>query len=115
MKKIAGLELTTVTDPDLGLPVRVSTSVRKLYRKMDEERYGMMRNERLNLIIAEHFSSNANHILHYFPLTKGTESVTGEIRSVAGGSLFYVSAIRSSSIDILIIQNGWKEPSNRKE
>lgn len=114
MKKFADMEITEVDDPGTGKTVAVSTTVRLLFRQAWPEKYGDMRNSRLNYEIAKDFIANSGNVLHYFRLGTGDESGTGhsgvaEIRA-GGSSFFYISAIRSKSIDILTMQADWIRP-----
>jgi len=106
------LEDSDVSDPKTGKKIRISTTVRLMYRKSYPEEYGAMRNMRLNIAIAKDFSNNAGNILHYFRLgTGGAGSAhqgTAEIRGTSKS--FFISAIRGASIDILTIQNAWLKP-----
>lgn len=127
MKKEAALEETEVVDPSSGKPIRVSTTTRLLWRKSYPEEYGHMRNARLNVLIAEEFADKANQVVHYFRLGKtgkarsefeppGAEEgkVYADVGEIRGDSSFYyISAIRSDSIDILTIQNAWVKPKYR--
>jgi hypothetical protein len=109
MKKIAGLEITDVKDPKTGLSISVSTTTRKMFRKMYPDQYGPMRNVRLNYVIAEEFAKNSSNVVHYFRLGKEKDSGVAEIRS-GGAGVYYISAIRQDSIDILTVQASWLQP-----
>lgn len=119
MKKEASLEETEVIDPKTKKPIRVSTTVRLLYRKEFPEDYGDVRNVRLNLLIANDFADSANSVVHYFSLVPrenpdGTQQAPvgkGEIRG--GSTFYYISAIKENSIDILTIQSSWLKPKYR--
>lgn len=124
MIKLASLEDTETTDPKTGKTIRISTTVRLIYRKLYPQEYGDMRNARLNLVIAKDFVANANNVLHYFRL--GSKEVSRTEHQPAGAekgkvyanvaeirgtsSSFYVSAIQDNSIDILTIQKSWYKP-----
>lgn len=114
MKKIAGMENSEIKDPSSGKPISISTTARLMWREAWPSEYSEMRNARLNIEIAKDFASNAGNVLHYFRLG-GDDSAgtahrgTAEIRS-GSSSFYYISAIRSSSIDILTIQVSWLKP-----
>lgn len=115
MIKKAGIEESTVADPATGLPIRVSTTVRKVYRKKFrgmEEGYERMKNAELNEIIAEYFAASSSKVVHYFKLGKIGEQdrTVAEIRNRSGSTMFYISAIRGGNIDVLTLQNAWKSP-----
>lgn len=123
MKKLAGLEATTITDPATGRPIRVSTSARIVYRKIYAgyiEGIENMRNAQLNEMIATDFANSAGRIVHYFKLGKKEEQNRGwaEIRNMVKGGRglfqFYVSAVRADSIDILIIQGKYIKTKFRR-
>lgn len=121
------LEDTDIKDPATDLSIRISTTVRILYRKAYPNEYGTMRNARLNYVIAKEFISNSNKVIHYFRLGKkkspqnefkppGSEegkvyTGVGEIRGA--GSFYFVSARKSDTIDILTIQASWLKPKYR--
>jgi hypothetical protein len=109
MKKIAGLEATDVNDPKTGLTISVSTTTRKMFRKMYPEQYGGMRNVRLNYVIAEEFAKSSANVVHYFRLGKDKDAGVAEIRS-GGSGVYYISAIRERSVDILTVQASWLQP-----
>lgn len=99
------MEETQQTDPATGRKIRVSTTARKLYRLV--EQYQGIRNAKLNEIIAKDFIESARMIQHHFVLTKQKKEI-GEIRG--SSDIYFVSAIRPSSVDILTIQGKWVEP-----
>lgn len=118
------LEETKISDSSTGRHIRISTTVRLMYRKAYPDEYGHLRNARLNQIIARDFVANSSNILHYFRLGKkdksqadyqppGAEkgkvySGTGEIRG--SSSFYFISAIKDDSIDILTVQASWLKP-----
>lgn len=110
MLKIAGMEETEVTDPKTGLTINVSTTARLIFRKMFPTEYGALRNARLNAIIAEDFAKSSNNAVHYFRLGKEKDQGVAEIRSASISGVFYISAIRENSIDIITIQSDWLRP-----
>lgn len=116
MIKLAGMEQTQVTDPYTGLPIGVSTTTRKtfrhLYKSNPELGYDSLENEYLNEIIARVFAESSENVVHQFKLKDGGMA---EIRTWSGVKGFFVSAIRSSSIDILTIQLTWKAPKYKAE
>ncbi len=64
MIKLAGMEETDVRDPKTGLPIFVSTTVRKVYRKIfrnSEE--ASLRNVPLNHLIAEDFAQSSGKVV----------------------------------------------------
>ncbi len=109
MEKLAGLEVTEVKDPKTGKTISISTTTRKMYRKMYPQEYDGMRNVRLNHVIAENFAKNGSNVVHYFRLGKDKDSGVAEIRS-GGGGIYYISAIRESSVDVLTVQASWLQP-----
>ena len=124
MLKIAGLEDSDITDPATGKKIRISTTIRLMYRKAYPNEYGPMRNARLNIEIAKDFVNNSSNVLHYFRLGKKDRSradykpsgaksgqVYANVAEIRGtSSSFFISAIKDSSIDILTIQNSWLKP-----
>lgn len=125
MIKQAGMETTSVTDPSTGRAIRVSTTARLIYRKIyagQIEGIESMRNAQLNEIIAEDFANSAGRVVHYFQLGKKEDSQGrswAEIRNMVKGGRglfqFYVSAIRSDSVDILVIQGKYIKTKFRKK
>ena len=117
MIKSAGLEQTSVSDPVHGKPIKISTTLRLLYRKIYNDPnwrdFTKMRNETLNEIIAQDFASSSGKIMHYFALGKINDQQRdlGEIRNMMidgrGIARFYVSAIRDDSVDVISIQSRW--------
>lgn len=108
------MESTEMKDPKTGKVIAVSTTVRILYRKMFPTHYEHLRNPRLNAAIAKHFAQSGDNVLHYFKLGTGDESGTGhrgtaEIRMGPSG-VYYISAIRENSVDILTVQSKWLKP-----
>ena len=108
MKKFAGLEETEVSDSKTGKDIAVSTTARLIFRKAWPEKYGAMRNARLNDEIAKDFSSNSGSVLHHFWINKA-DRVIGEIRA-GSSSFFYISVVRGTRIDIITIQTSWIRP-----
>lgn len=103
MYKIAGMESTEINDPRSGKPIQVSTTVRIFYRKfVDSEKYGKMKNSKLNWLIAQDFAKNYNNVVHYFWISK-ERRIIAEIRSF--DSKFFISLINDSSINLLTIQD----------
>jgi hypothetical protein len=103
------MEDSNVTDTATGRKIRVSVTVRKLYREIEE--YQGLRNARLNQVIAADFSRESSNILHHFRLTKSGKNEIGEIRGSA--DIYFVSAIRDNYIDILTVQGKWFQPKYR--
>ena len=121
MKKIAGLEDTTKTDPATGLKIRVSTTTRKVYRhiyRSTNPEYEFTRNHQLNEMVAEDFMNSSDKVVHHFSLGKSGEEgrIKAEIRNRfataagRGTTMFFISAIRGGYIDILTLQTAWKSP-----
>jgi hypothetical protein len=113
--KFAGFDETEITDPETGLKIRVSITTRKvfrhLYKTSEDLGYSHMRNDLLNEVIAKDFILGAQKIVHRFKLKSGEFA---EIRNKPRTVMFYISAIRDNTIDILTIQNGWKSPKYTK-
>lgn len=107
MISISSLEESKVVDKRTGLDIKVSTTVRKIFRKAFPDKFLDMRNARLNYYISEDFSSNSSNVVHFFKLGKNGE--LAEIRKGSGG-IYYISAIRKNTIDILVIQSDWIKP-----
>jgi hypothetical protein len=112
MLKQGEMEEVESKDPKTGLTIRISTTTRLVYRHMYPEQYGDLRNIRLNDVIAKQFSGS--DVVHYFRLGTGSEKGTGhggvaEIRYGPSG-IYYISAIRQNSIDILTVQSDWLKP-----
>lgn len=124
MLKLAGLEDSDMSDPKTGKKIRISTTVRLIYRKAYPDVYGSMRNSKLNIVIAKDFIKNSNNVLHYFRLGSKGQSrteykppghVSGEVYAnvaeIRGStSSYFISALKDNSIDILTIQASWLKP-----
>lgn len=123
MRKLADLEVTEKTDPATGNKIRISTTARLALRIMFPK-FTEERNARLNDRMAFMFSNSAGNVVHRFKLgNKDTgawrpaEPDSGEqnnrevaeIRSGPGGDFFFISAIRQGYIDILTLQDNWKQ------
>lgn len=123
MKKTAGLEDTGITDQVHGKPIRVSTTVRMIYRKTwnnpEFRDFSSMRNTTLNEIIARDFVNSSDKVIHYFALGRINDQQRdlGEIRnlSIDGTGLFkfFISAVRDGSVDILTIQSKYIKPVDK--
>jgi hypothetical protein len=124
MLKKASLEDSGVSDPKTGKKIRISTTIRLMYRIADPDIYGAMRNARLNVKVAEDFAGHSSNVKHYFRLGKKDTSRTehkpagaeegqvyanvAEIRGIEG--TYFISAVKESTIDVLTIQDTWMEP-----
>lgn len=123
MIKTAGMEETQVTDPKTGLPVRISTSTRIMFRYIfrnnPELGYSNMRNERLNQIIAESYSESSDKVVHHFKLKSsnvdGMEQDIGEIRNMSRSAMFFITRISGGTADILVLQPAYRPPKYKKE
>lgn len=109
--KVSGLEESEKKDSATELEIRVSTTVRMIFRKMYPEEFESMRNFKLNRFIASHFSSYGSGIEHYFKAKKDGK-VTGTIEVRNAGDFYYFSAIRKGYIDILTIKSDYSRPEN---
>ena len=79
MIKKAGLEESSLTDPQTGLKIRVSTTARIKYRKYIEETISgeeSFSNIALNDLIAKDFYVSSNNVLHYFIANSSSVSST---------------------------------------
>lgn len=103
---------TGVMDSVYSLPIRVSTTVRNIFRKDygdtpfppdTSKTFSAAPIKQLSEYIAKLYSSKAGGITHSFPLKD--ESV-GEIRSF-GPNRFFVSSIKDGAIDLLSVQGKW--------
>jgi len=123
MIKYSELENSEVLDRKTNKKIRISTTVRLVYRKAYPEDYGVLRNARLNIIIAKDFNDNSSNVLHYFRLGGGGSQTSHQPSGASEGinysnaaeirgssSSFFISAIKSDSIDILTIQSDWIKP-----
>ena len=118
MIKKAGLEESSVRDPQTGLKVRVSTTARMKYRKFLKENNS---NIILNDIIAKDFYNSSSNVLHYFIANSSSLSDKKrewvEIRKMSNnrGSLsLFFSILREDSIDIITISQDWKQPKKAR-
>lgn len=120
MIKKAGLEESSVTDPQTGLKVRVSTTARIKYRKFLEENSSSeesISNIVLNDIIANDFYNSSNNVLHYFIANSSSVSARKrewvEIRKMSSNrgnlSLFF-SILREGAIDIITVSENYRQP-----
>jgi hypothetical protein len=124
--KLAGPEEGGVNDPRTGLPIYVTTTVRKKYReyfseekslKYDRELYSDLRNQQLNQIIAQDFASSANGVVHHF-LANSSDVASGkrhwiEIRKVYTMRRpfnIFLSIIGSSHITIIGVTTSYFKP-----
>jgi hypothetical protein len=124
MIKKAGLEESSVTDPQTGLKVRVSTTARMKYRKfLKESSYSEknISNIVLNDIIANDFYNSSSNVLHYFIANSSSLSDQKkewvEIRKMSNnrGSLsLFFSILREGSIDIITISQDWRQPKKAR-
>lgn len=108
------MEKTEITDPKTGKVIAISTTARLVWREAWPAEYADMRNARLNIEIAKDFASSSGNVVHYFNLGSkdsggSPHKGTAEIRA-GGSSFYYISAIRSTTIDIISIQADWLKP-----
>lgn len=103
------MEETNQTDPVTNKKIRVSVTVRKHIRELEE--YASIRNAKLNDIIAKDFADASSQILHHFVLNRKGKKEIGEIRGMQNA--YYISAIRDGYIDILTVVVSFKEPKHR--
>ncbi len=103
---------TGVTDSTQGLPIRVSTTVRNIFRKdygdtpfpQDPSKtFNTAGIQELSEYIAKVYSAKSGGISHSFPLKD--ESV-GEIRAF-GPNRFFIASIKPEAIDIISVQGKW--------
>ena len=119
MIKKAGLEESSIVDPQTGLKIRISTTARLKYRTFLDD---SISNIVLNDIIANDFYNSANNVLHYFIANSSRLSNQKrewiEIRKMSNGrggfSLFF-SVLREGSIDIVTISKDWRQPKKARE
>ena len=128
-----GLEDSGINDTIFSAPIRISTTVRKKYKKMFPEghEYYKMPNAKLNRIIAEQFAlsggnqkegmplyfqnkeqpgykSNQPYELREEPLSELRMAVwTRSDGKLTGSTSFFVSFLRGGYIDVLTIQQGY--------
>ena len=124
MIKKAGLEDSSLRDPQTGLKIRISTTARIKYRKYiketisDEESFS---NIALNDLIAKDFYVSSNNVLHYFIANSSRVSDQSrewvEIRRMSNNrgnlSLFF-SILREDSIDIITVSQNWNQPKKAR-
>jgi hypothetical protein len=129
--KKAGLEDTGQMDSKTGLPIRVSTTVRKKYRKYwsgqelgagsySRMNWASLENDSLNKIIAQDFDNSADGVVHHFKSNKPSASDNPEwieiriVRSYGGGMKMpfniFLSVIRDSSVDIITVTTAYRKP-----
>tara|TARA_B100001029_G_scaffold172373_1_gene170080 strand:+ start:343 stop:753 length:411 start_codon:yes stop_codon:yes gene_type:complete len=124
LKKTAGMEESTLTDPRTNLKIRVSTTARIKYRKYFNEFFSDRRdmlhdlsNRQLNDIIAQDFAASHDSVVHMF--VSNTSSIDSkrrswiEIRKVKTRTAFnfFFSVIRPDGIDILTTSTRYKKPN----
>lgn len=114
MRKISALEDTTISDPNSGKIIRISTSTRIYFRRAFPD-YSHVRNERLNLVIAKEFAKASSKVLHYFPLKKGTgkssDGISEDMAQIRGNkNYFFIGIVRGSNIDVIAVQTSWLKP-----
>lgn len=124
--KKAGPEDSGITDPRTGLPIYVTTTVRKKYRKyftqemadrLGRDVYTGLRNSELNQIIAQDFAASANDVRHHF-LSRSSDLASGrkdwiEIRRAYSRRAFhfFLSAIYSEKIVIIGTTTKYYKPT----
>ena len=125
--KKAGPEDSGMTDPRTGLPIYVTTTVRKKYRQyFSQEKadsvtgrdvYSDLRNSELNQIIAQDFAASADNVRHHF-LAKSSDLVSRkrnwiEIRKVYSRRAFhfFLSVISSGHITIIGTTTRYMQPT----
>lgn len=121
--KNAGMEQSTMTDPRTNLPIRISTTVRKKYRKYFDEKYSDRRdilydlgNRQLNDVIAQDFAASSDSVVHMFMANESNLATKRrnwiEIRKVKTRSAFhfFFSIIRSDGIDIITTSTRYIKP-----
>jgi len=131
--KKAGMEPSGISDPDSGLPIRVSTTARKLYRHWfrgqelgqgtySRINYGSVRNKDLNQLIAQDFGISSNGIVHQFRCKHSScNSQDPEIiqirlaKSAIGGKKnpfnYFFAINRGSTIDIITLTGRYMKRS----
>mgnify|MGYP001495417162 CR=1 FL=1 len=124
--KTAGAEDSGLTDPRTGLPIYVTTTVRKKYRQyfseekafsMNRDVYSDLRNSQLNQIIAQDFAASADNVRHHF-LAKSSDVASRkrnwiEIRKVYSRRAFhfFLSVISSGQITIIGTTTRYIQPT----
>ena len=129
--KRAGLEATGHSDSKSGLPIRVSTTVRKKYRQYwsgqemgfgsySRMNWASLENEPLNKVIAEDFENSGDGVVHHFKSNKSPADGDPEwieiriVKSYGGGTKMpfniFLSVIRDSSIDIITVTTAYRKP-----
>ena len=121
--KKAGMEESGLTDPRTNLPIRVSTTVRKNYRRYFNEVWSGNRdmlydlgNRQLNEIIGQDFAVSADSVVHMF--LSNSSSISSqkrawiEIRKVKTRRAFhfFFSVIRPEGIDIIGTSTRYHKP-----
>lgn len=116
-------EESGLSDPRTNLPIRISITTRKKYRKYFNEVWKDRRdllydldNHTLNEIIAQDFAASMDGVVHMF--VANTSDIQSrrrewiEIRKVRGRSAFnfFFSVIRPGSIDIITTSTRYKKP-----
>lgn len=124
--KKAEAEDSGLTDPRTGLPIQVTTTVRKNYRRyfsqekagaISRDVYSDLRNSELNQIIAQDFAASASGVEHYF-LAKSSDIVSRkrnwiEIRKVYSRRAFhfFLSIIGHNYIRIIGTTTRYYKPT----
>jgi len=125
--KKAGPEDSGLTDPRTGLPIYVTTTVRKKYRQyFSQEKaesvagrdiYSDLRNSELNQIIAQDFAASADNVRHHF-LARSSDLASRkrnwiEIRKVYSRRAFhfFLSVIGSGQITIIGTTTRYMQPT----
>jgi len=116
-------EESGLSDPRTNLPIRVSITTRKNYRKYFNERWKDRRdllydldNKTLNEIIAQDFAASMDEVVHMF--VANTSDIQSrkrewiEIRKVRSRTAFnfFFSVIRPGSIDIITTSTRYNKP-----
>lgn len=129
----SGMEEAGITDPRTGLPIRISITTRKKYRKYwggqemgggnySRMNWGSLRNKDLNEIIAGDFSSSHDKLIHIFKSNRKSESGGDEwieLRMASSHGVgpklpfnVFLAVLRRQSIDIITVTTGYRKPNS---
>ena len=126
IKKIAGLEESTISDAYTGLPIFVSTTARKKIRESEYyKQIDPMSNPVLNDYLAGLFKSCGTEegVLHYFLSKNSTKEIPEwiEVRLAnhpdlqSFGIMYFFSVVRQGRIDIITLSDGFKQPKKARK
>lgn len=121
-KKFSSLVETDITDPSTGLKVRVTTTVRKIFRQdyktynfppQPEKTFENAGILELSNYIAELYAKNADNIKDKFSNISRSQNLM-EIRSF-GSNSYFVTALREGYADIVGVQGQYRSKKMKEK